>query len=160
MKLLGFVGSHNDPFTIGVMFFKSFESSILDPIVRIIIIFTKSLLRAYMTLANGDKMKLSIVDVIIDSPSVPAGTVSVKNHKIYPAECRQRKATYKGKMTIKVTWAVNGKQQEILDKKFRRSTNYDKSKLWIFFLKNDQLIHSLTTFSIFNFLQETALLFI
>lgn len=75
-----------------------------------------NLLPVYVTLANGDKVELKIEHVSIQHPTVPSGTIGVKNHKIYPTECRQRAATYKGKMTAKIGWTINGKKQESLER--------------------------------------------
>lgn len=76
----------------------------------------ENLLPVYVTLANGDKVELKIEHVQIQRPTVPSGTIGVKNHKIYPAECRQRAATYKGKLNIKIGWTLNGRKQESLER--------------------------------------------
>ncbi|XP_058802339.1 DNA-directed RNA polymerase I subunit RPA2 [Phymastichus coffea] len=76
----------------------------------------KTLLPVYLTLASGDRIELWIEDVQIYYPTVPLGSMGVKNHKIYPTECRQRAATYKGKMHAKIGWSVNGRKQETLEK--------------------------------------------
>lgn len=70
----------------------------------------------YLSLASGDKVELRIEDVSINSPTVPAGTIGVKNHKIYPTECRQRAMTYKGKINVRIGWSINGRKQESLEK--------------------------------------------
>ncbi|XP_012287077.1 DNA-directed RNA polymerase I subunit RPA2 isoform X2 [Orussus abietinus] len=70
----------------------------------------------FLTLPNGDKVVFKVDDVTIYQPMVPLGTIGVKNHKIYPTECRQRGATYKAKLTAKISWSINGKQQESLEK--------------------------------------------
>ncbi|KAJ8668817.1 hypothetical protein QAD02_000076 [Eretmocerus hayati] len=76
----------------------------------------KTLLPVYVVLASGDRIELRIEDVSIHHPSVPTGTLGVKNHKIYPTECRQRAATYKGKINVKIGWSINGRRQESLEK--------------------------------------------
>nr|XP_012136993.1 PREDICTED: DNA-directed RNA polymerase I subunit RPA2 isoform X3 [Megachile rotundata] len=70
----------------------------------------------YIHLPNENKVALWIDDVSIHQPIVPSGTIGVKNHKIYPTECRQRGCTYKGKITVKLGWSVNGKLQETLER--------------------------------------------
>ena len=72
--------------------------------------------RVYTELPNHDKIELWLDDVTFYQSMVPTGTIGVKNHKIYPTECRQRGATYKGKMIVKVGWSVNGMLQEHIDK--------------------------------------------
>lgn len=70
----------------------------------------------YLTLPNNDKVVLWLEDVQIHKPTVPSGTIGVKNRKIFPTECRQRGATYKGKIMIRLGWSINGREQEILEK--------------------------------------------
>lgn len=76
----------------------------------------ENLLPVYLTLASGDKIELRIEDASISSPTVPAGTIGVKNHRVYPTECRQRTMTYKGKINLRVGWSINGRKQESFDK--------------------------------------------
>lgn len=70
----------------------------------------------YLTLPNDDKVVLWLDDVHIYKPTVPSGTIGVKNFKIYPTECRQRGTTYKGKITVRIGWSINGTEQEPLEK--------------------------------------------
>ncbi|XP_070167298.1 DNA-directed RNA polymerase I subunit RPA2 [Polyergus mexicanus] len=70
----------------------------------------------YLTLPNGDKVVLWLDDIQIYKPTVPSSTIGVKNDKIYPTECRQRGATYKGKITVRLGWSINGEEQETLEK--------------------------------------------
>ncbi|XP_014601550.1 PREDICTED: DNA-directed RNA polymerase I subunit RPA2 [Polistes canadensis] len=77
---------------------------------------TKDILPVHLQLANGDKIKLWINDVSIYHPSIPSNVIGVKNYKIYPTECRQRGATYKGKIAIQLGWSVNGNEGEMLEK--------------------------------------------
>lgn len=70
----------------------------------------------YIQLPNADKVTLWIDDVSIHQPTVPTGTIGVKNYKIYPTECRQRGCTYKGKLIAKLGWSINDKRQEALER--------------------------------------------
>lgn len=72
----------------------------------------ENLIPVHLLLANGDDVVLSIEDVTIHPPTLPVGTIGVKTQKIYPSECRQRGATYRGKLTAKIGWSINGRQQE------------------------------------------------
>lgn len=74
------------------------------------------ILPVYLQLANGDKIMLWINNVSIHQPSVPTNVIGVKDYKIYPTECRQRGATYKGKIIVTLGWSVNGNSQETLEK--------------------------------------------
>ena len=76
----------------------------------------KTLLPVNLTLANGDRVELRVEDVNIEPPTIPIGTIGVRNHKVYPTECRQRAATYKGKMNVKVSWSINGRPRETIEK--------------------------------------------
>lgn len=61
---------------------------------------------------GSDVLKFQVNYATIDNPMVPPGTVLVKDPKIFPTECRQRAATYKGKLSVEVRWFVNGKEQQ------------------------------------------------
>ncbi|KAL6447618.1 hypothetical protein ACFW04_000064 [Cataglyphis niger] len=76
----------------------------------------KNSIPVYLTLPNDDKVVLWLDDVQISKPTVPSSTIGVKNYKIYSTECRQRGATYKGKITVRLGWSINGKEQEVLEK--------------------------------------------
>lgn len=68
------------------------------------------------SVGSGDKIKLWIENAQIKEPSIPEGTLGVRNRKIFPTECRQRGYTYKGLLMIKMAWSVNGKIQQSIDK--------------------------------------------
>lgn len=61
---------------------------------------------------GSDVLKFQISQANIENPMVPAGTVLVKDPKIFPSECRQRAATYKGKLLVQIRWYLNGKEQQ------------------------------------------------
>ncbi|XP_064213291.1 DNA-directed RNA polymerase I subunit RPA2 [Tribolium castaneum] len=67
-------------------------------------------------MVNGDKITLEITDASLSCPLVPMGTVGVKSPKVFPSECRQRAATYKGRFIARVNWAINGERQTAFDK--------------------------------------------
>ena len=77
---------------------------------------TRNIIPAYLSLANGDKIVFWIEDILVGNPSIPNGLFGVKNHKVYPSECRQRAITYKGKLMIKVGFSINGKKQDFVEK--------------------------------------------
>lgn len=68
------------------------------------------------SLPNDDKICLQITSASIGVPLVPAGTIGVKNQRVYPAECRQRAYTYKAKMILNISWSINGRQQPTFEK--------------------------------------------
>lgn len=61
---------------------------------------------------GSDILKCEIGYAAIENPSVPPGTVLVKDRRIFPKECRQRAATYKGRLSVEVKWSLNGKEQQ------------------------------------------------
>lgn len=67
-------------------------------------------------LPNQDRICLSIEGVSIDRPCVPAGTVGVRDPRIFPTECRQRAATYKGRLVAHIGWKLNGNEQKSFSK--------------------------------------------
>ncbi len=44
----------------------------------------------------------------IGYPTVPVSNHYAKSVQIFPAECRQRAATYRGKLSLTVKWMVDG----------------------------------------------------
>ena len=68
-------------------------------------------LPVHFELPSKSKVSLRIADAMLDCPKVPIDVLGVKNPKIFPSECKQRKATYRGKLTVTVAWSVNGIEQ-------------------------------------------------
>lgn len=51
---------------------------------------------------KDERISLTIVDAVISPPSVPKGTIC-KDLNVYPAECRGRKSTYRGRLTVSIS---------------------------------------------------------
>ncbi|OWK10685.1 POLR1B, partial [Cervus elaphus hippelaphus] len=47
---------------------------------------------------KDERISLTIVDAVISPPAVPKGSIC-KELNVYPAECRGRRSTYRGKLT-------------------------------------------------------------
>ncbi|KAG8444046.1 hypothetical protein GDO86_009295 [Hymenochirus boettgeri] len=62
---------------------------------------------------KNDKVALNIVDAVIIPPLVPKGCIC-KEQRVYPAECRARRSTYRGKLIVDIIWSVNGVQKGII----------------------------------------------
>ncbi|KAM3931519.1 DNA-directed RNA polymerase I subunit RPA2 [Leptodactylus fuscus] len=77
---------------------------------------------------KGERMSLAILDAVISQPMVPKGSLC-KEPKIYPAECRGRRATYRGKLTADVSWSVNGEQKGVIKQSLGHIPIMVKSKL-------------------------------
>jgi len=55
-----------------------------------------------------NRLSVKIREVYLDKATLPpSNKVSIRNRKIYPAECRERHATYRGKLRARVAYRVN-----------------------------------------------------
>ncbi|XP_050675034.1 DNA-directed RNA polymerase I subunit RPA2 isoform X2 [Leptidea sinapis] len=77
---------------------------------------------------NGERVKIDIVEAAFAKPSVPLGVVGVKNQNVYPSECRQRAATYKGDFKIRLSITINEKTMH-LDRSLGQLPIMVKSKM-------------------------------
>lgn len=68
------------------------------------------------SVANGDKIKVKVQEAKLSSPSAPIGAIGNLNCNIYPKECKQSAASYKGKLTILISWSINGREQVPFEK--------------------------------------------
>nr|CAD7596147.1 unnamed protein product [Timema genevievae] len=59
-----------------------------------------------------------IEDVRLHQPIVPKGTIGTKSLRILPTECRQRGATYKGRLVGHIVCSVGDKPYKPLEKEF------------------------------------------
>lgn len=48
---------------------------------------------------KGDRVSLSFVEAIIQPPAIAKGGIS-RDVRVFPAECRGRRCTYKGKLVV------------------------------------------------------------
>uniref|UniRef100_A0A5F8GEE6 DNA-directed RNA polymerase n=1 Tax=Monodelphis domestica TaxID=13616 RepID=A0A5F8GEE6_MONDO len=62
---------------------------------------------------KDERITLAIVDAVVSPPMVPKGSIC-KELKVYPAECRGRRSTYRGKLTADISWSVNGNPKGII----------------------------------------------
>lgn len=67
-------------------------------------------------LPTGNRIKLKIQDAHINYSMLPVGVIGARSQFVYPTECRQRAATYKGKLMTTLEWFIDGKQQISIDK--------------------------------------------
>merc|ERR550519_771723 len=65
---------------------------------------------------TNDRISLWITDASISKPSVAVGSVGATNSQVYPTEARQRGGTYKGRVTLRMGYSVNGISQPIMEK--------------------------------------------
>ncbi|XP_061713388.1 DNA-directed RNA polymerase I subunit RPA2 [Cydia pomonella] len=64
-------------------------------------------------LATKQRVKVSIIDGTFAKPSVPMEAVGVKTQNVYPTECRQRAATYKGEFKVRLSITLDGVETTI-----------------------------------------------
>ncbi|KAM8945485.1 DNA-directed RNA polymerase I subunit RPA2 [Pelodytes ibericus] len=77
---------------------------------------------------RNDQVSFAIVDAAISPPMVPKGNIC-KEPRIYPAECRGRRSTYRGKLTVDISWFLNGVQKGIIKQSLGYVPIMVKSKL-------------------------------
>merc|ERR1719153_470003 len=65
---------------------------------------------------TNDRVSLWITDANLAKPSVAAGSVGATNSKVYPTEARQRGGSYKGQLTLRMGYSINGISQPVLEK--------------------------------------------
>jgi DNA-directed RNA polymerase I subunit RPA2 len=55
-----------------------------------------------------NQLGLRITEVLLEKPILPASNkISTTNRNIFPAECRERHATYRGRLRARLQWRVN-----------------------------------------------------
>lgn len=55
-----------------------------------------------------NKLDLRVTEVMLDKPVLPpSNKFSIKNREIYPSECRERHATYRGNLRARLQYRVN-----------------------------------------------------
>ncbi|XP_064456531.1 DNA-directed RNA polymerase I subunit RPA2-like [Ornithodoros turicata] len=67
-------------------------------------------------LPNGQRVKLELKDAYIGKPLISKNTAGVLTPQVYPAECRNRGTTYRGKLEVTLSWSLNDVQQDIVRK--------------------------------------------
>ncbi|XP_053316124.1 DNA-directed RNA polymerase I subunit RPA2 [Spea bombifrons] len=77
---------------------------------------------------RNDQVSFAFVDASINPPMVPKGGIC-KEQRIFPAECRGRRSTYRGKLTADISWSVNGVQKGVIKQSFGYVPIMVKSKL-------------------------------
>ena len=59
--------------------------------------------------ASPNSLMLRVRELFLERPTLPpANKFVVKNREIYPAECRQRHASYRGRLRARLEYRVNG----------------------------------------------------
>ncbi|XP_036402565.1 DNA-directed RNA polymerase I subunit RPA2 [Megalops cyprinoides] len=77
---------------------------------------------------RNDRISLAFVEAAIHKPVVSKGSVC-RDLRVFPAECRGRRCSYRGKLVADVSWAVNGIPKGIIKQSLGQVPIMVKSKL-------------------------------
>ncbi|XP_069001311.1 DNA-directed RNA polymerase I subunit RPA2 [Embiotoca jacksoni] len=81
---------------------ESFDQAMTDGLTRLV----QAIPPLEFTFKN-DRISLTFVEAAIFNPVVAKGSIC-REMKVFPAECRGRRCSYRGKLVADVNWAVNG----------------------------------------------------
>lgn len=76
----------------------------------------KNLQPVEFELPSKDRVMLRIENFTVSNPVVPQTVTDARTRRIYPMECRQRNATYRGQCNLRLAWSVNGLPKPSIDK--------------------------------------------
>ncbi|GCC30726.1 DNA-directed RNA polymerase I subunit RPA2 [Chiloscyllium punctatum] len=77
---------------------------------------------------RNERISLAFMDAFISPPMVSKGSIC-NDLRVYPAECRGRRSTYKGKLTADISWSVNGVPKGVIKQSLGLIPIMVKSKL-------------------------------
>ncbi|XP_061634769.1 DNA-directed RNA polymerase I subunit RPA2 [Phyllopteryx taeniolatus] len=77
---------------------------------------------------KGERISLAFVEAAVYPPTVSKGNVC-REMRVFPAECRARRCTYRGKMVADVSWAVDGVPKGIIKQSLGQLPVMVKSRL-------------------------------
>ncbi|XP_041646218.1 DNA-directed RNA polymerase I subunit RPA2 [Cheilinus undulatus] len=102
---------------------ESFDQAVTEGLSRVI----QSIPPLEFAVKN-ERISLSFVEATIYSPMVAKGSIC-REMKVFPAECRGRRCSYKGKMVADISWSVNGVPKGIIKQSLGQLPIMVKSKL-------------------------------
>ena len=59
------------------------------------------------SVSDSNTLDLRITDLQVEKCVLPPSNKTSRRREIYPAECRERHVTYRGRLTVKIEWRVN-----------------------------------------------------
>ncbi|KAM8888744.1 DNA-directed RNA polymerase I subunit RPA2 [Synchiropus picturatus] len=77
---------------------------------------------------KDDKITLAFVDAVIHNPVVAKGSVC-REMRVFPAECRGRRCSYRARIVADVSWSINGVPKGIIKQSLGLIPIMVKSKL-------------------------------
>lgn len=102
---------------------ESFDQAVTEGLSRVV----QAIPPLEFTFKN-DRISLAFAEASIQKPMVSKGSVC-KEMRVFPAECRGRRCSYKGKMVADVTWSINGVPKGIIKQSLGLVPIMVKSKL-------------------------------
>ncbi|CAL1577099.1 unnamed protein product [Knipowitschia caucasica] len=87
---------------------ESFNQAMTDGLSRVV----QAIPPLEFTFKN-DRISLAFADATVFAPMVTKGNVC-REMRVFPAECRGRRCTYRGKLVADVSWSINGVPRGII----------------------------------------------
>uniref|UniRef100_A0A4W6D2E0 DNA-directed RNA polymerase n=1 Tax=Lates calcarifer TaxID=8187 RepID=A0A4W6D2E0_LATCA len=102
---------------------ESFDQAVTDGLSRVV-----QAIPPLEFMVKNDRISLSFVEATIYNPVVSKGSIC-REMRVFPAECRGRRCSYKGKLVADVSWSVNGVPKGIIKQSLGQVPIMVKSKL-------------------------------
>uniref|UniRef100_A0A8C3AU82 DNA-directed RNA polymerase subunit beta n=1 Tax=Cyclopterus lumpus TaxID=8103 RepID=A0A8C3AU82_CYCLU len=102
---------------------ESFDQAVTDGLSRVV-----QAIPPLEFLFKDDRFSLAFVEATVYNPVVAKGSIC-REMKVFPAECRGRKCTYKGKIVADVSWSINGVPKGIIKQSLGQVPIMVKSKM-------------------------------
>ncbi|KAM9365251.1 DNA-directed RNA polymerase I subunit RPA2 [Pholidichthys leucotaenia] len=101
----------------------SFDQAVTDGLSRVV-----QAIPPMEFMFRNERIGLSFVEATISSPVVAKGSIC-RRVKVFPAECRGRRCTYRGKLVADISWSINGIPKGIIKQSMGQVPIMVKSKL-------------------------------
>ncbi|KAL7877999.1 hypothetical protein SRHO_G00046420 [Serrasalmus rhombeus] len=102
---------------------ESFNEAVTDGLCRVV-----EAIPPLEFMCKGDRISLAFVEATIQTPTVAKGAIC-KDLRVFPAECRGRRCTYRGKLVADISCSVNGMPKGIIKQSLGQVPIMVKSKL-------------------------------
>ncbi|KAI7805723.1 DNA-directed RNA polymerase I subunit RPA2 [Triplophysa rosa] len=102
---------------------ESFDQAVTDGLCRVV-----GAIPPLEFTFKEERISMSYVEAVMHTPSVSKGGIS-KDLRVFPAECRGRRCTYRGKLVADVSWSINGVPKGIIKQSLGQVPVMVKSKL-------------------------------
>uniref|UniRef100_A0A4W5R978 DNA-directed RNA polymerase n=1 Tax=Hucho hucho TaxID=62062 RepID=A0A4W5R978_9TELE len=102
---------------------ESFDQAVSDGLCRAV-----QAIRPLEFMFKNDRISLAFVEATIFKPVVGKGSIC-RDLRVFPAECRGRRCSYRGKLVADVSWSVNGVPKGIIKQSLGQLPIMVKSRL-------------------------------